>query len=45
MELANYADFKQNNMKGVTMEKKIIDFLSETSMKHYPRHDSAFKKF
>ena len=24
---------------------KIVDFLSESSMKHYPRADSAFKKF
>ena len=28
-----------------SMENKIVDFLSESSMKHYPRADSAFKKF
>ena len=28
-----------------SVQKKVVDLLSETSMKHYPRRDTAFKKY
>lgn len=36
---------KTTSFKENAPYRKIVDLLSETSMKHYPRKDSAFKKF